>query len=1106
MDTTLPPPPPPPLLASLLYNRHEQGTHSHNGLDIMELLVLLLFDGHLLVWSDVQHFLLEVSLKLGWRNNRELASSQQRSSLARARLSDWYLSVGNEAFSAATVVFLLSECRLLRCFSGGGLQLLSKGLGQAPRDCAGVEGAEPWMRTMEPAETDENYYNLILDYLNNQTLPENLSETKLTMIIRRSRHYRVVHGQLTYGLKHPKKVVIYENTRHFIMQDIHINKETGVHLGVQKMHAQLKKEYFWRGMYVDITKFVRECKQCIDADLPVASIKLLAYKRKKSCQETDSDYEDTDENPQERSPTDKNPTAWKKVELRLNGPYTDGKYILSITDPYSSWIEATVVEPPDLCTKAAEFLFSTFCQFGFACLSTVGFAAELLTDLQQQYEQMVADLFNSHFHNETELKRLTNCKVEETLCPWTTEFFSSLVEQYPDTWHKQLPKYLFYFHCKPKGDNQISPFMSMFQRTPVPDFTEEDKENAGKDKNDSTSFSTKVQPKAMNRTKRRVRRMAAKINNDEEFSYSEEEDEPDEITDKEDDVPQSSGVPVITKDHPEVCEARASTVAAVQALLSATKEERSRRGQYQRYSANLRDEMASYAIEHGSLAAVKYFRDKLRIPVSESTIRNFAKNYQTFSPELQDQIGAFAMKNSLELTVTHFTEQLGFEVRINTVRKFKKNFAAKFPKEKDATNSANQPKVSNKKKCFSMKLKEEIGSYAVQYGIQMAVEHYSSKLQEPINEITVKKFKELYEEKQKESVPPIPTELVPNISQTLQSETMDVVQASFNVLNCSPTSQTLVYNQQPTYQQLISPISFHSNTGSIDHNVGYQQQSVASVISTNPTLVFSQATFQSPATYSSNFTQLTSSNIHLPSTTDETHNNPPLIRVLKMGCDESKKSPQEIFNPESDRNSTVTQDIPPNKPATRRVTKPKNKKVKTTTKKCEKNRNRGNYTTYSPEIRADIGCYAAHHGNQQAVIHFRNILGYDLPESTVRGLKEKYLAKKQLCSEIAKGKKEEAVTSLGFAPRGRPMRLGKYDGMVHQCIKDLVSKGERVTSFLAIATAKQVLMEHEPSLLAENGGSCLGRFMLKGQEGRFISQARTEVTSGQWPYGWSAFL
>jgi hypothetical protein len=66
---------------------------------------------------------------------------------------------------------------------------------------------------------------------------------------------------------------------------------------------------------------------------------------------------------------------------------------------------------------------------------------------------------------------------------------------------------------------------------------------------------------------------------------------------------------------------------------------------------------------------------------------------------------------------------------------------------------------------------------------------------------------------------------------------------------------------------------------------------------------------------------------------------------------------------------------------------------------------------------------------------------------------------------------EEDLNELNYGRRGRPMRLGKYDPVVQKCILELVQSGEKPTSFMAIATAKQVLMQNEPDLLAENGGN-----------------------------------
>jgi len=83
------------------------------------------------------------------------------------------------------------------------------------------------------------------------------------------------------------------------------------------------------------------------------------------------------------------------------------------------------------------------------------------------------------------------------------------------------------------------------------------------------------------------------------------------------------------------------------------------------------------------------------------------------------------------------------------------------------------------------------------------------------------------------------------------------------------------------------------------------------------------------------------------------------------------------------------------------------------------------------------GKYAYTHGNLAAVRHFKQTMDVTLPESTVRGLKDKYVAKKM------RGEHSD-VTSLGFAQRGRPMRLGKYDNFVKECIQELIKSGEKV--------------------------------------------------------------
>ena len=115
----------------------------------------------------------------------------------------------------------------------------------------------------------------------------------------------------------------------------------------------------------------------------------------------------------------------------------------------------------------------------------------------------------------------------------------------------------------------------------------------------------------------------------------------------------------------------------------------------------------------------------------------------------------------------------------------------------------------------------------------------------------------------------------------------------------------------------------------------------------------------------------------------------------------------------------------------------------------KKSSNRGSYATYSPQFRLEVGRYAAQHSCQAASQHFKAQLGYEIPESTVRGLRDRYLA------QISKGE-SEATGLLDNGPRGRPLRLGRHDAAVQECLRELKRSGERVNAFVAIATARQV--------------------------------------------------
>lgn len=80
---------------------------------------------------------------------------------------------------------------------------------------------------------------------------------------------------------------------------------------------------------------------------------------------------------------------------------------------------------------------------------------------------------------------------------------------------------------------------------------------------------------------------------------------------------------------------------------------------------------------------------------------------------------------------------------------------------------------------------------------------------------------------------------------------------------------------------------------------------------------------------------------------------------------------------------------------------------------------RGHYTIYTPEQKAEIGRYAAEHGNLKAVCtKFTEEFGIEVKESTVRQFKKAYFI------QLNEGKDPDQITALRGKKRGRPSKAG----------------------------------------------------------------------------------
>ena len=131
-------------------------------------------------------------------------------------------------------------------------------------------------------------------------------------------------------------------------------------------------------------------------------------------------------------------------------------------------------------------------------------------------------------------------------------------------------------------------------------------------------------------------------------------------------------------------------------------------------------------------------------------------------------------------------------------------------------------------------------------------------------------------------------------------------------------------------------------------------------------------------------------------------------------------------------------------------------------------RKRGSYNYYEAPLRAKIAKHACMHGNKAAAMAFSRQTGKCIPESTVRGIKKRYL------TELKKVQDPGLIEELQHRNRGHPLLLEEYlDRRVQIYIKKLRLAGGVVNRSIVLAVAHGIVNHHEPSLLAVNGGSLI---------------------------------
>ena len=752
------------------------------------------------------------------------------------------------------------------------------------------------------------YYNDILSFLTFGG--DNLAGTSrqnVEVLRKEASTFRVIGGVLYKGSRNPKRVITDTHERQGIISHFHLDHISGLHKSIDETVSDIQQQFFWKGILLETKDFVKSCQDC------------QAIPHQSS-------------------------SAWSQLELVIHGPFSvencsQTEYVVTVTDLASKYLLAKCVpSDQDLAKEISKFLFSSMCQLGFTKCIHVCSNESLHQSFLQHFHQLHEHLDQGSHTSGSEF--ITRSSNPSEFNSFLTESLNVFISSHFSTWPHLIDVWLF------RQRTNTGSFLTLLNREPFNTYPNSIKESSSAKKRRPLKscflhcrhcgqvFTSKVSFKLhQNRHLEEARQEGTEFGQALDSTHDEDEAQSETIEEsvqEKDVLSDPNRVAVVTQ----------NTISAVQILLSETKEERSKRGKYFKYSPELKEEIAEYAEKHGSLEAANHYSKTLGNPLSESTIRNFVKTRMIYSDETKEEIGKNAAEFGLEACLKMYSTKLP-SLNRPIVKRFKDFFMRNHPdwplENEEGLNDKGNDDDSNddddgdlqsvhQKFVFDPSLKSEIGRYALHCGNANAVLHFSKKLRFPIKETTVRMFKKAFTDKN-------------------QAEVID--------------------------------------TGNPAD--GAQEED----------------------------------GIPLPLTV--THRNP---KVRLKRRTQQKATKANTSEPHRSRSK------------------------------------RGQYSTYSPQLRTQIAKYASNHGNQETIQYFKETLGIEVPESTVRGLRDKFL----------RLKKKENSEQMNLGPRGRPKRLGKYDGIVQKCIREIVDNGEKPTAFLAIVTAKQVLSENEPELLAENGG------------------------------------
>ena len=222
-----------------------------------------------------------------------------------------------------------------------------------------------------------------------------------------------------------------------ILQQLHDNSG---HLGIKKTTEGVKQRFYWPGYELDIKKWIQECQQCQQRNIP---------------------------QPKPLAPlgTIKANYPFEKISWDIMGPLPVSskgkKYILVVTDIFSKWVEAFALRSTDAETLATVLVNEVVCRYGVPSFihsdQGANLTGQVVSSLCSRLGIKRTQTSAYHPQGNGQVERF-NRTLEAML--------AKMVKENQRDWDIHIPKALFAYRTALHESSGYSPYRINFGRSP----------------------------------------------------------------------------------------------------------------------------------------------------------------------------------------------------------------------------------------------------------------------------------------------------------------------------------------------------------------------------------------------------------------------------------------------------------------------------------------------------------------------------------------------------------------------------------------------------------------------------------------------------------------